>query len=189
MNFRIKKIVTSGPPITERLYREHYGRTRLEFLDRWGVELPRLAYLENHRYDVEEIRIFRRPLCVEIWLEDGRYFRYIFKQGFWTDFASVPKFFRGSVDNDGHEILFPAFVHDANFAGQFMSFNHSNRLFYRMIRYFGGSWWMAVKAAMAVASPVGRIFYRRHKKNKKAVAYYRRFAALVTNEKEEDPYA
>lgn len=87
---------------------------------------------------------------------------YLFWPGHITDLASVPKFLRSLVDNDGLRIIAAALVHDYNFATQEMGFRASNRLFYKMIRAIGGSWWLATKAWLGVSGLIGYYFYKKY---------------------------
>ena len=99
-------------------------------------------------------------------------YEYQFAISFLTDLASVPKKLRGLVDNDDLRLIAPSLVHDYNFVTHAMSFRNSNRLFYRMIRALGGSWWTATKAWLAVASPFGHYCYKNYSYDR--AKYYQR---------------
>ena len=119
---------------------------------------------------VEIGKTHRRKLTkgfrVLVELADDLNLVFVFKPGFITDFASVPRFFRGIVDNDDPKIIIPAFVHDVNFLSHFLSFKDSNKLFLSMMRLEGMKRFRSRIAYWAVASFVGRRIYWNYGKHK-----------------------
>jgi hypothetical protein len=85
---------------------------------------------------------------------------FYFKPGFVTDLASVPRPLRGIVDNDEHQIISAALVHDFAFSTRRLPFRIANSLFYKIMRYNGYNRFKAVLAYWAVSSFVGRKHYR-----------------------------
>jgi hypothetical protein len=87
--------------------------------------------------------------------------QFSFKRGFVWDLASVPKFFRGIVDNDSQESIISAMCHDAMFTGHLLSFNEANDVFYGLLRLSGETPIKSRIYWLAVASPIGRMMYNR----------------------------
>ena len=59
-------------------------------------------------------------VAVHVFVEEAKqkfFLSFVFKRGFVWDLASVPKFFRGIVDNDSQESIIGAMCHDAMFTG------------------------------------------------------------------------
>lgn len=174
---RIKKIEREGEIDLRRIYPDTYGRSRQEFADNYGVTLPRLE--DIHDIIEKDMRLLLHTLIVRIYCKDGTVYRYNFRPGWITDLASVPKCARSFVDNDDREIMLAALVHDHNFGGQRLAFTEANRLFRKMIIEAGGSRWLAFKAWVAVASPIGYIIYRKMRKAWREVNRERRFVRFM----------
>lgn len=151
----IDKIVTHGHFDVRRIINlEDYEKTREEFADKYTL-LPEAHELP---FDLKDCRILLSPLIIQIYHECG-VFEYHFEAGFPTDYASVPSLLRGAVDNDSPHIVPPAFVHDANFRYHLLSFEKSNLLFKKMMKYYGASWWLRLKAYFGVSTSAGRKAY------------------------------
>ena len=86
---------------------------------------------------------------------------FVFKRGFVWDLASVPKFFRGIVDNDSQESIIGAMCHDAMFTGHLLPFKQANDVFYGLLRQAGESRLKSRIYWLAVASPIGRLMYNK----------------------------
>lgn len=128
-----------------------------EDLGRYRVGLT-LADLKGCRFKTDQLWIVAEDLRISV--EDAREtVHYLFRPGYVTDMATVPKFFRGVLDNDDLRVIAAALVHDYNFATAHESFKVSNTLMFRMMRAVGASWFKSVVAWLAISSPVGRWRY------------------------------
>lgn len=92
---------------------------------------------------------------IKYWLQ------FVFKSGFVWDLASVPKFFRGIVDNDSQESIISALCHDAMFTGHLLAFHDANDVFYGLLRKSGETPIKSRIYWLAVASPIGRMMYNK----------------------------
>lgn len=150
---KIKKIEHS-PVDLRRILPGSWDQTYTEF-SLEGIELDEAEWKKE-----DDLRILINDLKIKIKMgNDDGVFVYTFKRGWRTDLASVPWFVRTLVDNDDRNLIIAALVHDANFGGHFLTFGKSNELFRSMIRYSGGSWWLAFKAYWGVQNPIGMKAY------------------------------
>lgn len=156
---KITKVIKKGFVDTRKVLKGDYEKCKAEFLKE-NIVLPDLKNLPFDSW--EDVRILLAPLEVVVYTSEG-VLRYKFKKGFITDFASVPSFFRSIVDNDSPYVILPAIVHDANFRYHFLSYKESNKLFKKMIRLSGGSWWLSFKAWLGVSTSFGRSAYDKNK--------------------------
>jgi len=84
-----------------------------------------------------------------------------FLRGLCWDLASVPKFFRGIVDNDDPCIIAASIVHDVCFTGHLLNFHDSNDLLRAIAEYYGASKIKAFIYWLGVSNPVGRMMYNK----------------------------
>jgi hypothetical protein len=164
----IKCVYIFGDFDTRRIFPLFYDRQRTKFFREYGVSLP--IKKEAKRIGrLSQLRVVINPVTVRILFVGGEYVEYIFNRGWITDLASVPKFFRGVIDNDDLDLLAAAYVHDANFTGHYLQTQpgsdgelkglwRTNELFRLMIRHRGAKFkaWLAHKA---VDSIVGHALY------------------------------
>jgi len=158
----LRALEVAGPYRWERVVPwdwEKKQRGRLS--DEFQLELPSRRKL-NGFGEPEELGVFCGRLTVAAVLPDSQWFQWEFRPGFITDFASVPRYFRSIVDNDGLRILAPALPHDRNFSCHDLSFEETNRLFHLMLLKNGYHPARAKLAYWAVSSFVGE---RRWKSN------------------------
>jgi len=105
-----------------------------------------------------------------------------FRPGYVTDLATVPKLFRGIIDNDDLRLIAPSLVHDYYFGTQELSFCRANKLMFQMIRALGGSMFKAVVAWLAISSPFGWFKFRKFRLGK--ASHLRRRCDIITVRKE-----
>lgn len=73
---------------------------------------------------------------VKIYFKSGLEFVYKIKAGYVTDFASIPSFARGFINENDSKIIIAALIHDINFGLKFQTFDFSNTLFRMMMKYY-----------------------------------------------------
>lgn len=125
--------------------------------------------IKEQRPDIDMLQLRRFPkknyLIIE-YVEDGveKVEKYKIKRGFTFDTASVPKWMKWLIDNDGL-LLIPSIYHDGSTALHFHSFRKTQKLFRALIRYFGGKysvskWQLKSNVAfLGVRSFVGKRIY------------------------------
>lgn len=104
---------------------------------------------------------------VRVWWENGYCWEFTFYPGFWTDYASVPKFCRIAIDNDDPRIIIPAILHDSLFQthdidlimGEGLGFSQANTLLYEACRYYGLPDFMCSRIRDSVNTAIGKKSY------------------------------
>lgn len=152
----LKTLETEGPYRWERVVpweweKKQRGRLSKEF----EMVLPDRARLGGFG-DPEELVIFCGRLTVAATLPNSQWFQWEFRPGFITDLASVPRYFRSIVDNDGLRILAAALPHDRCFSCHDLSFEDTNKLFHLILLENGYHPVRSKLAYWAVSSFVGR---------------------------------
>jgi len=80
------------------------------YFQKRGVCVPTLQKIGGD----DTWNVLFRPYRLQFSCSYGR-FEFLFFEGFTTDWASVPKAFRGFIDNDDRNLMLPALVHDVIF--------------------------------------------------------------------------
>lgn len=158
---KVIDVIQQGEIITLALQPERYEEQREWFEEYVGIKLPQRRDIPFNNQQL--FRVLMSDVEVIIRTEEET-FGYILKQGMITDFASIPRFLRGSillrVDNDDPRILIPSLVHDAGCSFKLLgsdkkSFTKNNELFQSMCRFYGFSRYQSRVLNMGVQSPVG----------------------------------
>lgn len=152
----IKKIEVEGTFDTRRVTPWDYGDTRKEFIETYGITLPKWHQLRKIG-DEDALWILLHPMTVTITFTDSSWVQYLFERGFIWDQASVPIF-----KNNILEGIIPAAVHDANFSMHYLTFSETNRLFFRMLRKFGMNPIRATIYFLAVNSMFGKAIWEKN---------------------------
>lgn len=130
MKTEIKKVIITGPRRFETIMRTgiayHQQKRRLD--SEFDIVMPQREELWKFGKR-KDLRALCARVLVEIQLESGMWLQFEFLPGFITDFASVPGFFRGLVDNDDERIIAAALVHDFLFSTHGLPFKMSNQMF------------------------------------------------------------
>jgi hypothetical protein len=166
---KINSITKLGNIDTRRIFPQDYEETRKEFFLNRSIILPRsneITLDENCEW-----RILLAPVHIYLHTNDGLY-SYIFKEGFITDFASVPKIFRAAIDNDELDVIIAALVHDANFAYKLLGpdergFRKANNIFRQMVNLSSHNKLKSFLMWLGVSSPIGKKQYRTYSKKDK----------------------
>lgn len=74
---------------------------------------------------------------ITILFSKGLELTYKIKAGYVTDFASIPSFARGVINENDSKIIVAAIIHDINFGTKYNTFSFSNTLFRMMMKYYG----------------------------------------------------
>ncbi len=131
----------------------------------YGITLPTQKQLTAFGR-LSDLRIIVKRLRVLVVAEDTSWIEFEFDPGFITDFASVPKFFRGIIDQDDNRVITAALCHDYLFSTHDLPFRQTNKLFHALLRKAGYGRLRARLAYLAVASPFGRYFWSKNKKRR-----------------------
>jgi hypothetical protein len=107
--------------------------------------IPKVNYNDLIKYDIptkkectdSDYWIAQKDCKITIEFNSGNIIEYEIKEGFVTDFASVPKSFRNIISNDSVKIIIPAIVHDINFGAHYFGFKTSNILLKEMCKFYG----------------------------------------------------
>ena len=148
---------------TRRIFPGTYEDTRVEFITKYGINLPKSSELKLD--NKSEWRVLLSPLTIYLFTNKGIY-GYDFKMGFITDFASIPKIFRGALmDNDDLDVLYASLVHDANFAHKLLGaddqgFHRANCIFRQMVKIESHHKFKAFMMYLGVSSPIGKKRYK-----------------------------
>jgi len=170
---RIKTLQVTGNLDFRRLDPQRYD----ENADGLGnIEIPPLDLW--HEYgNINELNLLLKTLTLSINLYDKRTFIITWKPGFITDFASVPKFFRGIIDNDDLDLMIAAMLHDwctvyHPFGNDIQAVKYTNKLFEAVVA-FKGHEFKAFLAELAVDSIYGHAVYfsKRTEKRRNAEKY------------------
>ena len=111
----------------------------------------------------QDLRVLTQPLTITANMDDSSYIQFKFYPGFFTDFASVPGFFRSVIDNDDSRMLAGVLPHDYLFRTHGLPFRQTNKLFHEMILEQGYPRFKSRLAYWAVASPFGKAVWNRQK--------------------------
>lgn len=158
----LKQIILTGDRDTRQITMQNYDDTVADFaVD--GVTLPSREQLELDSDAVWHVLLSKEYQIHLLYELDGRlmWYSYKFARGFVWDLASVPKLFRGIVDNDDPAIIDASMVHDSNFTCHFLSFSLANSLLKDMFRMNGGNKIETFLAWASVASLFGRRAYKK----------------------------
>jgi len=139
--------------------RERYNKQRGKFYAEFGVFLPVWNQLKNFG-KLRDLRILCKRHVVTVTRDNSRYTQIVFNVGYLTDFASVPKFIRGLIDNDNPIMLDAVLFHDRNCSTHQYSFKETNQLFFDMLIEAGYSHFKSHIAHFAVSSYKGRQYWR-----------------------------
>lgn len=154
---RVEWVEKVGDLDVRRLFPETYERTRAQFAAE-GIDLPPAGYLRFH--ERRDWWLLLDDFIVRVKMVDESADRvYVFHRGHVTDFASVPYWARGVVNNTDLHVLAAALVHDAMFAGWLEPYRTANRIFRQIIRAEGGGVFRRWAAWLGVSSVVGRWLY------------------------------
>lgn len=156
---KIKRIETDGHVDTRRVAPWDYKNTIADF--RTGnpsIELPSWHSLRDIG-DQRALWILMSPVVVTIHFVGGGWWQYKFDRGFIWDQASVPIF-----KDDILEAVIPAMCHDGNFSQHFVTFEETNKLFFRMLRKFGMNPIRAAVYYLAVNSMFGRAIWEKNQR-------------------------
>jgi hypothetical protein len=157
---KINSITIDGPLRVERILNANRWRyTKHEWLHKHGIKLPTWARLKKAGWGFDDFRLLTEPVRVVIdFSHKGKYYiyEYRFDRRWITDFASVPKFFRGVIDNDDKQIIIAAMVHDAEFGNHWHGFRSANTLLLEIARYFGMNRAKSWLAWFFCSTPAGR---------------------------------
>lgn len=110
---------------------------------------------------LRDLRILCGRVNIYIKFTNTYWMNWLFKPGFITDLASVPRALRGIVDNDEHQIIDATLVHDFCFATRRVPFHIANSIFYKVLRHNRYDRIRSLLAYWAVGSFVGRRCYSR----------------------------
>ena len=158
---KILEITKSGIGNYQKLTQLDMAETRAMYAEE-GILLPTDEQLEFELDSDWAILENQIEVHVKAKNKDGIYWLHFkFIRGFVWDLASVPKFFRGIVDNDDPSIIVASAVHDSCFTGHLVSFHDSNDLLRAIARFYGASWIKAWIYWAAVSTPFGRYMYNR----------------------------
>lgn len=158
---KILEITKSGIGNYQKLTQLDMAETRAMYAEE-GILLPTDEQLEFELDSDWAILENQIEVHVKAKNKDGIYWLHFkFVRGFVWDLASVPKFFRGIVDNDDPSIIVASAVHDSCFTGHLVSFHDSNDLLRAIARYYGASRLKAFIYWAAVSTPVGRWMYNK----------------------------
>jgi hypothetical protein len=105
------------------------------YFQKRGVCVPTLQKIGGD----DTWNVLFRPYRLQFSCSYGR-FEFLFFEGFTTDWASVPKAFRGFIDNDDRNLMLPALVHDAMFKSKFFGtekqgFDTANDIFEELMEW------------------------------------------------------
>ena len=139
--------------------RDAYRAQRNAWRYQYRVELPAWSLI-NEFGRPKDLRLLCCKLNIYLKFSNTSWMNFLFKPGFVTDLASVPRPLRGIVDNDEHQIVTAALVHDFAFVTRRLPFRLANGLFYKILRYNRYNRLKALLAYWAVSSFVGRRHYR-----------------------------
>jgi hypothetical protein len=159
---KLKTIVCAGNRDTRQLTLQNYHSTKDEFAEE-GITIPTMEQLEFDSDAVWHV-LLSKEYTIQLLCElNGKHmwYSYKFKRGFVWDLASIPKIARSIVDNDDPAIIDASMVHDSNFTCHFVGFRPANELFMDMFRMNGGNKVETFLAWLAVASPFGRLAYKK----------------------------
>jgi hypothetical protein len=158
---KVLKHTVQGFVDRRQLTLQNIEETRQQFED-MGKQFPTNEQLEFNQD--ADWSVLLTDVSVHVLVEKDRrkqWLSFVFNAGFVWDLASVPKFFRGIVDNDSQESIIAAMCHDAMFTGHLLPFHEANDVFYGLLRQAGESRFKSRIYWIAVASPVGRMMYNR----------------------------
>jgi len=161
----IKKIEVDGNYDTRRVTPWDYAETCLDFA-KTGIELPKWGALKKLG-DRSDLWVLLSPITVTCTFADSEWWQWKFDRGFIWDQASVPLF-----RNNLLTAIVPAMIHDGAFSLHWYSFSDTNKLFFRMLRWFGkhdpSKWTRFINPLqssiyfMAVNSMFGRAYWEKN---------------------------
>lgn len=173
----IKKIEVDGNYDTRRVTPWDYRDTVEEFAREHGIILPKWHALRKLGDD-DALWILLDDITVTVTFADGSWWQWLFNKGFIWDQASVPIF-----KNNILEAIIPAMIHDGAFSLHWYDFSTTNKLFFKMLRYFGMNPIRACVYFMAVNSMFGRAIWE---KNSRAF-WHRKTAHFMEGRAENHP--
>ena len=124
-----------------------------------NITLPPYGELEKFGRP-KDLRILLEPITLTIKYPNSSWRQFKFSEGWISDLASVPWFFRSVVDNDDAHLLSAAMCHDYLFSTHDLPFDETNKLFRQMAKALGYPRGLANLAWIAVASPFGKKRWR-----------------------------
>jgi hypothetical protein len=152
----VQSTVRDGNYDFRRIEPRRYLEQRNEFYEEFQFWLPSISDLHRMDNDIDELHLLTSVIFIDVSLDNSYWIQYRLNPGYITDLASVPKFFRGVIDNDELNMLEGVLVHDINFSLQMHSFRSVNRLFREMLLDEGCSRFKSRLAYWAVNSIIGR---------------------------------
>jgi len=155
--------------------RTPYEAQRDDFEQEFGVLLPDYRLL-GHYGDRGDVRALCKRVHAVVKFADTSYVEFEFLPGFLTDLASVPRAFRGFVDNDDDRLVLAVLIHDYLFSTHGLPFAYANELLYQVARQCGYPRRKAWLALVSVSSPVGLYRWR---KNTRRGGYSRQRAQML----------
>lgn len=160
----IKFLETDGPKRFEWIepVAGAYARQRARLNAEFNFLLPPYKVIRGFG-PIDDLRVLLRTVGVFIKFRDSSWFSFTFWPGFVTDLASVPRGFRGVVDNDEFRLLSAVLCHDFLFSTHALPFGYTNDLFHQMALDAGYNRFRAWVAKTAVSSYWGRKAWRANK--------------------------
>lgn len=149
---KIKKITPSGFLDFRRITNENDWKLTIEQFGK-DANLPKWDELDVIG-DKRGLWLLLDHLSVVVEFEDNIKYIYEFEPGFIFDKSNVP-FFKNNV----LEAMIPTMVHDYNFSCHKLGFFDSNKLFYKMCKYFGLNKFLLGLYGFVINSPAGMIMY------------------------------
>ena len=160
MRFRgVKSTIRDGEFDFRRIEPHRYSVQRDKFHDDFGIWLPELHELEKMGKELDQLHLLLSEIYILVEYENTFFVEYIFHPGFITDLASVPKFFRGAIDNDELLMLEAVLPHDFNYQVHPFTVQQTNDMFREMLVDEGVGRFKARVAYWSVNGIVGRSIY------------------------------
>lgn len=133
----------------------NYTATKAEF-EAEGIKLPTEEQLKLDTRS--NYWVLLNPVTINVKCDD-KWCEFNFKRGFVYDLASVPRFFRGVVDDNEQTVIYAAMAHDAMFTSHCRTFHDANTIFRAIAVHCGASYMKALIYYGAVSTPIGRYLY------------------------------
>ena len=159
---KIFDIEVQGHLEHRRIFRWNYSLTRWEF-QKENIHLPHWEELSLFG-SADQLWIVLQPVTVTITFTDSSFLQYKLKRGHIWDKCSDP-IFKGDLNRT----MIPSAIHDPNFSCHFLGLGRqghrdSNKLHYRMNRYFGLNWFIALRYLFWTNSIPGRARFENNRR-------------------------